>query len=251
MRDNFNAKKCLKALVTRTRAWFDENAPVAKAIIGISGGKDSAIAAGILVRALGRARVIGVMMPCGEQSDIEDSKRVINALDIEGFEINIAGAFNSFVNEMDNSPYEILPDAAINLQPRLRMAALYMVAQSCPYGGIVINTCNYSEDYVGYATKFGDCAGDISILGDLLVSEVVALGDEMKELPTDIVHKTPSDGLWGDSDEKRLGFTYEELERYIIGDLDLPLEVEDKIQKMHAASRHKYNPMTIIYPFIY
>lgn len=250
MRDNFNAKDVLAALFLSTQGWFEENAPAAKAVIGISGGKDSAVAAAILARALGKDRVIGVMMPCGEQVDIDDSKRVIDALGIKGVEINIAGAFNSFVNEMDNSSYEILQDAAINLQPRLRMAALYMVAQSCPHGGIVINTCNYSEDYVGYATKFGDCAGDVSILGDLLVSEIVALGDEMEELPTDIVHKVPSDGLWGDSDEDRLGFTYEELERYILGDLDLPKEVEEKIQRMHTASRHKYNPIPVLYPFI-
>ena len=182
----FDAEKEVTRLVEHTRNWFDLLGPnwKPKAVLGISGGKDSTVTAAILARALGKERVIGVLMPCGEQKDIDDSRRVISALGIQSVDFNIGKSFEAMCDALGKGV--ATQDAKVNLQPRLRMCALYMVAQSCKESGIVINTCNLSEDYVGYATKFGDCAGDVSLLGNYLVSEVVAMGDAMPEIPNDL-----------------------------------------------------------------
>ena len=241
MRSNmFDAEKKLNELIVEIREWFQKNGPQATAVLGISGGKDSTVAAAVLARALGKGRVLGIMMPCDIQKDIDDSKKVVEALGIRALEINIGVPYNTMLMESKILPSD---DAKVNLQPRLRMAALYLVAQSLPEGGRVINTCNRSEDYVGYATKFGDCAGDMSVLGNLLVSEILAIGDIMPEIPTELVHKAPSDGLWGDTDEDRFGFTYAQLEDYIMEGTSGEAEVDAKIEKMHRTSRHKYEPM--------
>ena len=239
----FDAKKKLDELIVEIRDWFQKNGPQKAAVLGISGGKDSTIAAAILARALGPNRVVGVMMPNGIQPDINDSKKVIESLGIRALEINIGNPFNEMVNALAENSVMATDDAKVNLQPRLRMAALYLVAQTLPEGGMVINTCNRSEDYVGYATKFGDCAGDFSVLGNLLVSEIFALGDEMPEIPTKLVHKAPSDGLWGDTDEDHFGFTYAQLENYIMTGTSGNPDVDTKIERMHRTSRHKYEPM--------
>lgn len=236
----FDAKNNIKEIIVEIRDWFEKNGPKASAVIGISGGKDSTIAAALLARALGPDRVIGVMMPNGYQADINDSKRVISALGIQSKTIDILSAYDGLLNELD---MYATSDAKINLQPRLRMAALYMVAQSLPNGGRVINTCNRSEDYVGWATKFGDCAGDISILGNLLVTEILAIGDELEEIPNDLIHKTPSDGLCGASDEDKFGFSYAQLDKYIITGTSGYANIDTKIDWMHKTSRHKYEPM--------
>ena len=241
MRSNmFDAEKKLNELIVEIREWFQKNGPQATAVLGISGGKDSTVAAAVLARALGKGRVLGIMMPCDIQKDIDDSKKVVEALGIRALEINIGVPYNTMLMESKILPSD---DAKVNLQPRLRMAALYLVAQSLPEGGRVINTCNRSEDYVGYATKFGDCAGDMSVLGNLLVSEILAIGDIMPEIPTELVHKAPSDGLWGDTDEDRFGFTYAQLEDYIMEGTSGDAEVDAKIERMHRTSRHKYEPM--------
>ena len=239
----FDAKKKLDELIVEIRDWFQKNGPQAAAVIGISGGKDSTVAAAILARALGPNRVVGVMMPNGIQPDINDSKKVIESLGIRALEVNIGTSYNEMIDALAYNSVAATDDAKVNLQPRLRMAALYLVAQTLPEGGRVINTCNRSEDYVGYATKFGDCAGDFSVLGNLLVSEILALGDEMPEIPTELVHKAPSDGLWGDTDEDRFGFTYAQLENYIMTGTSGNPDVDAKIEKMHRTSRHKYEPM--------
>lgn len=238
-----NAEKQRDMIVQAIKDWFSQNAPLASAVIGISGGKDSTIAAALLVRALGKERVYGVLMPCGIQPDIDDSKRVVQVLGINQITVNIQKPYEDLQKGFWPAGIPISKDAQVNLQPRIRMATLYMVAQSLPTGGIVINTCNRSEDYVGYATKFGDCAGDISILGDLLVSQVLEIGDTLEEIPKDLVHKTPSDGLWGDSDEDRLGFTYDQLEDYILKGTTANKEIDEKILHLHKTTRHKYTPM--------
>lgn len=239
----FNAKTKLEELIAEIQEWFQKNGPKATAVLGISGGKDSTIAAAILVRALGKDRVIGVTMPNGVQPDINDSERVINALGIKRVNVNIKGSVSEILKELASENMTITNDCIVNLQPRIRMSTLYAVAQCLPNGGIVINTCNRSEDYIGYATKFGDCAGDFSVLGNLLVSEILAIGDELPEIPNDLVHKAPSDGLWGDTDEDRIGFTYAQLEDYIKTNTTGNTEIDTKIEKMHRTSRHKYEPM--------
>ena len=216
------------------RKYFEETGGK-KAVIGISGGKDSTVAAALCVEALGTENVIGVMMPNRYQSDIEDSCKIVEYLGIKWYSIDICAPFDDIINEIDRfTDLEISNQTKINLAPRLRMATLYAIAQSC--NGRVCNTCNYSEDYVGYSTLYGDLAGDFSPLGKLFVSDIIKIGDFFG-LPEELVHKTPSDGLCGLTDEDNLGFTYDELERYIKGDKNC--EHSELIEKKINASRFK------------
>lgn len=218
-----------------------------KTVLGISGGKDSTIAAALCVRALGKENVVGVMMPNGEQADIQDSYHVCYMLGIPHMLINIGSTVNSLCNEIDTEyDYDKCcinnPMIKTNLPARIRMTTLYAVAALYP-NSRVVNTCNYSEDYVGYSTKYGDAAGDFSPLGGLTVREVLAIGDALG-LPYDLVHKTPSDGMCGKTDEDNLGFTYEQLDNYIDGDVSIvPDAVVERIEHLHAATRHKYRQM--------
>lgn len=224
--------------------------PDGKAIIGISGGKDSTICAKLLVEALGKNRVIGVMMPNGEQKDIKDSYVVCERLGIIYHIVNIGNAYAGLLNEMfDRVPgsYPAPAEIETNLPSRLRMATLYSVAALYP-NSRVVNTSNWSERYIGYSTKFGDGAGDFSPLGNLTVREVLAIGDDLG-LPHDFVHKVPSDGMSGKSDEDKIGFTYEELDNYLLIENETPSrEVLDKIVKMHEANRHKLLRMPTFNP---
>lgn len=241
----FDAAKTIDIIINNIRSWFETNGNGTSAVIGISGGKDSTIAAALLARALGPDRVVGVMMPNGVQRDISDSERVIKALGIKDMTVNIADSYAAMNKDVAEGGISVSEDALVNLQPRLRMCTLYMVAQSLPNGGRVINTCNRSEDFVGYATKYGDCAGDISILGNLFVSEILAIGDLLPEIPNDLVHKAPSDGLWGDTDEDRFGFTYDQLEAFVMNGTCGNAAVDTKILRMHRTSRHKYAEMYV------
>ena len=217
-----------------------------KAVLGISGGKDSTIAAALCVKALGKENVIGVMMPNGVQSDINDSYEVCSILGIEHITANIGNAFTSICEEVGESLWmyggahkaENHPMIKTNLPARLRMATLYAVAAIFP-NSRVVNTCNYSEDYVGYSTKYGDAAGDFSPLGSMTVREVLAIGDALG-LPYDLVHKAPSDGMCGKTDEDNLGFTYEQLDDYILHTRYVDLDTIEKIERLHRATRHKY-----------
>jgi len=218
--------------------WFNENGPKAKAIIGISGGKDSTIIAKLLVEALGKDRVIGVMMPNGVQPDISDSERVIEFLGIKGYEVNIYDQYNAEVSALNEAGIIPSKDTLINIAPRLRMTTLYAVAQSLPEGGRVCNTCNKSEDYIGYSTKFGDAAGDFSPCADFTVTEMLQIGDILG-LPYDLVHKIPSDGLCGKTDEDNLGFTYAELDKYIETKQIDDLNKKEIIDRKHLQNLHK------------
>lgn len=238
----FDAKKTANELTEWIRDYFKSSAsPQTKAVIGISGGKDSSVAAAVCVQALGKERVIGIMMPQGVQTDIDYSRRVCDFLDIKAYTINIGDTVASFMDELKKH-IELTPQAVINTPARIRMTTLYAAAASL--GGRVVNTCNLSEDWVGYSTKYGDAAGDFSPLSDLTVTEVLAVGDELG-LPYDIVHKVPTDGLCGKTDEENLGFTYAMLDRYIRGEDDLSSvpEIKEKVDKLHAANLHKLMPM--------
>jgi NAD+ synthase len=226
-----------------------------KAVLGISGGKDSTIAAALCVRALGKENVIGVLMPNGEQHDIDDSFRVCDLLDIERHIVNIGNVCYSLTQEVG---YNFLHDPwtfgsahgnsmiKTNLPARIRMTALYAVAAMYP-NSRVVNTCNYSEDFVGYSTKYGDAAGDFSPLGGLTVREVLEIGDALG-LPHYLVHKAPSDGMCGKTDEDNLGFTYDELDGFLLGESGLSPETMSKVTKLHNSTRHKYTPMPIYDP---
>lgn len=220
--------------------YYSDN-PDGKAIIGISGGKDSTICAKLLVEALGKDRVVGVLMPECEQPDIDDSYRVCNELGIEYREINIGPAYVELACRVTN--YEAFPDMiSTNLPARLRMAVLYAVAALYP-NSRVVNTSNYSERYVGYSTKFGDGAGDFSPLGNLTMTHVLTIGDDLG-LPHELVHKAPSDGMSGKTDEDNLGFTYKELDDYLLfGDSLVKKETRINIWNRHHTNRHKLEDM--------
>ena len=233
--------------------YFKDN-PDGKAIIGISGGKDSTIAAALCVEALGADRVIGVLMPQGIQRDISDSYEVVARLKLQYHVVNIGAACEELYHFLADAVFLCGGEKAIkentmittNTPARLRMATLYAVAALYP-NSRVVNTCNRSEDYVGYSTKFGDAAGDFSPLGNLTVREVLAIGDEL-DLPKHLVHKTPSDGMCGKTDEYNLGFTYEQLDDYILGTAAVDVETVAKIERLHKATRHKYQPMPTFSP---
>ena len=221
-----------------------------KAVIGISGGKDSTVAAGLLCKALGADRVVCVLMPNGEQYDIQDSFQVLEHLQIPKENrrvINIRKMYSAALEALGYREGDtISPVVTTNLPSRLRMSILYAVAAEYP-GSRVVNTCNRSEDYVGYSTKFGDAAGDFSPLGELTVREVLKIGDDIG-MPENLVHKAPSDGMCGSTDEKKLGFTYRELDDFLLG-TGMPCEeTMAKIERLHRINLHKLLPMPRFVP---
>lgn len=238
----FNVEKTTAELIDWVQNYFDTTAaPDTKAVIGISGGKDSSVAAAVCVKALGQDRVIGVLMPKGEQPDIDCSKLLVETLGIKHYIVNIGSTFDALTAELE-SHIKLNQQALINTPARIRMTTLYAVA-AC-VNGRVVNTCNLSEDWVGYSTKFGDSAGDFSPLSHLTVTEILQIGDYLG-LPASLVHKVPIDGLCGKTDEENLGFTYAELDRYIRGltDLSDKPELKEKIDKMHRNNLHKLQLM--------
>ena len=235
-----NPQETKRRLVEWIKDYFRQNGPECTAVIGISGGKDSSICAALCLEALGPERVLGVLMPNGVQSDIDDSRSLVKALGLKAIEINIEQGYRGMLAALGGKE-RLGKDALINLPPRLRMATLYAIAQSLPKGGRVVNTCNRSEDYIGYSTKFGDAAGDFSPLSNLLVSEVRQIG-KCTNVPLILVEKTPSDGLCGQTDEEKIGFTYETLDRYILTG-EAPAETKAKIDRMHERNLHKLLPM--------
>lgn len=238
----FEAKKVLNELTVWIRDWFEENGRDCNAIVGISGGKDSSVAAALCVRALGVDRVIGVLMPNGEQSDIAMSRLLVEHLGIRHFVVNIHDGYQGLLGEVRRQLGDVSRDTEINLAPRLRMATLYAVAQS--NNGRVANTCNLSEDWVGYSTRYGDSAGDFSPLSMLCVREVKALGRELG-LPECLVEKVPIDGLCGQTDEEKLGFTYAALDAYIRDGVEPDAATKTRIDRLYKLNRFKVRFMDV------
>ncbi|MBP5702749.1 MAG: NAD(+) synthase [Lachnospiraceae bacterium] len=237
-----NVEKTVDEICEYVRDFFDKNGKGCSAVLGISGGKDSCITAALLARALGKERVVGVMMPDGVQPDISDSQAVVDFLGIRNFTVNIGEATKALKKSLEDAGSAITKDVGINIPPRIRMTTLYAVAQGLEEGGRVINTCNKSEDYIGYSTKYGDAAGDMSILAGFTVEEVLQIGDYLG-LPSNLVHKTPSDGLSGMSDEDKVGFTYAVLDKYIATGICEDENIKAKIDRMHVLNLHKLNVM--------
>lgn len=236
-----NPKNTKDEIVQWIRDYFAENGPGCSAVVGISGGKDSSIVAALCAEALGKERVVGVLMPNGEQSDIYDSYRLVKALGINYKVVNIGNAVLALMEELSGI-MRVREQTKVNIPPRIRMATLYAVAQSLPEGGRVANTCNRSEDYVGYSTKFGDSAGDFSPLSNLMIHEVFEIGHQLP-IPRDLVDKVPSDGLCGKTDEDNLGVSYREIDKYI---MEGCCEVEANaqlIEGLHRKNLHKLKPM--------
>lgn len=238
----FDAKTVKDQCVRWIQEFFRQNGPDCNAIVGISGGKDSSVVAALCVEALGKNRVIGVLMPCGQQHDIDMAQLLVTHLGIKHYTINIQGAVEAMKAAM---PFDLSAQSKTNLPPRIRMATLYAVAQS--HNGRVANTCNLSEDWVGYSTRYGDAAGDFSPCSHLTVQEVKAIGRELG-LPEVLVEKVPIDGLCGKTDEENLGFRYAELDRYIrTGEIDDP-EKKAKIDRLHRMNRFKLELMPAFQP---
>ena len=236
----FDAEKIKNDLIRWIRDYFSVNGDDCCAVIGISGGKDSSVAAALCAKALGPERVYGVLMPRGEQWDIGISKDLVDYLGIKRSVINIKNSADAVFDLIKNAGLEINEIAAINTPARIRMTVLYAV--SAIVGGRVVNTCNLSEDWVGYSTKFGDSAGDFSPLSRLTVTEVKAIGRAL-ELPTKFIEKIPEDGLSGLTDEAKLGFSYDILDRYIRDGVCEDSKIREKIDKLHSINGHKILPM--------
>ena len=228
----FDAFKTKNACVEWIKDFFEKNGKGCNAVVGISGGKDSSVVAALCVEALGKDRVIGVLMPCGEQHDIDCAYSLVKHLGIKHYVVNIKDAIDGVLSNLP-SELRISSQSTSNLPPRIRMATLYAISQSC--NGRVANTCNLSEDWVGYSTRYGDSVGDFSPLSRLTVAEVKEIG-HLLGLPRELVEKVPIDGLCGKTDEDNLGFTYAELDRYIRTG-----EIEDKAKKDIIDTKHKNN----------
>lgn len=235
----FDVKKVKNEIVEWLREWEENNGKGCNFIVGVSGGKDSSVVAALLVEAFGKDRVIGVKMPCGEQKDIDYSNMLINHLGIRGYTMNIGDAVGEIRSQFPVD-VKISDQTTTNLPARIRMATLYAISQSV--NGRVANTCNLSENWVGYCSKFGDAAGDFSPLENLTVTEVKAIGRELG-LPSELVDKTPTDGLCGKTDEDNLGFTYAKLDAYIRDGIEPNEEVKAKIDSMHEKNLFKLQPM--------
>ena len=242
--NTFDPKKVKDQVVQWIRDWFEVNGKGCNAVIGISGGKDSSVVAGLCAEALGVDRVIGVTMPNGIQPDIDDSMKLINHLGIRHCCVNIGDTYNTLIaavkEQLGTLDAEVSRQTTINLPPRLRMSTLYAVSQSM--NGRVANTCNLSEDWVGYSTRYGDAAGDFAPLGGLTVQEVKAIGKELG-LPIELVEKTPSDGLTNKSDEDNLGFTYAVLDNYIRTGVCNDPKTKALIDHKHITNLFKLQPI--------
>ena len=240
----FNAAKVKNECVQWIRDFFEESGKGCNAVVGISGGKDSSVAAALCVEALGKDRVIGVLMPQGEQHDIDMAYMLVNHLGIRHYVINIKDAVDGILN---NIPSDLLlsEQARTNLPPRIRMSTVYAVSQSC--NGRVCNTCNLSEDWVGYSTRYGDSVGDFSPMSNLTVTEVKEIG-RLLRLPDALVDKVPIDGLCGKTDEENLGFTYAELDVYIRTGYIADQEKKALIDRKHKNNLFKLQLMPCFKP---
>ncbi len=232
----FDAKKVKDECVQWIRDFFEENGRDCCAVVGISGGKDSSIVAALCCEALGKDRVIGVLMPCGEQHDIDMAQLLVDHLGIKSYTVNIKDAVEGVKSAL---PFEPSVQTLTNIPPRVRMTTLYAVAQS--HNGRVANTCNLSEDWVGYSTRYGDQAGDFSPCSFITVQEMKEIG-RLLGLPDVLVDKVPIDGLCGKTDEDNLGFTYAELDRYIREGV-----IEDEAKKARIDRLHKLNQFKLQY----
>ena len=240
----FNAEKVKNECVQWIRDFFEKNGKGCNAVVGISGGKDSSIVAALCVEALGRERVIGVLMPNGEQADIDKALMLVDFLKIKHYIVNIKDAVDGLIKSI---PFELSEQSLTNLPPRIRMSTLYAVSQS--NNGRVANTCNLSEDWVGYSTRYGDSVGDFSPCSNITVDEMKQIG-RLIGLPAELVDKVPTDGLCGKTDEEKLGFTYAELDRYIrTGEIDNPVSKE-RIDRLHKLNLFKLEFMPIFDPKI-
>ena len=239
---DFDAQQAKNIIINNIKLWFKNNAPSGNAVIGISGGKDSTIVAALCVEALGKDRVIGVLMPNGVQKDIKDSIAICDYLGIKNFCINIEDSYYAIIKRMKDNEINVSNQTIYNLPPRLRMSTLFAIAQSC--NGYVMNTSNLSEYFLGWFTFGSDTCGSFAPIMDYTCNEVIAIGKTLN-IPDKLVFKTPSDGLMGITDEEKFGFSYADCDRYIRKkDHNVSPDVIEKIEKMHKKSEYKRRPIS-------
>ena len=239
----FQAEKVCLDIVHFIQDYFEKN-HLGGVLIGISGGKDSAVVAGLFVKALGKDKVIGVMMPCHSDSqDCLDAQIVQKAFGFSLLSFDLTSTFDTFYREAQQlEDFVVSNDSNMNLKPRLRMATLYYLAQMYSVRNhstyIVAGCGNQCEEYVGYFTKGGDSVSDIKVLSDLTVEEVIQIG-EVLNVPKEILYKPPSDGLSGLSDEEKLGVSYQDISR-VIHHQDVREDIYHKIDVLHQKCQHKF-----------
>jgi len=233
----FNPEEAVEKCVEWIQDFFEKNGKGCNAIVGISGGKDSSVVSALLVKALGKDRVIGVLLPNGVQPDIDKAYELVNHLGIKHTEINIKDIYDAALMQLKG---EVTEQTRINIQPRIRMTMLYAYSQS--HNGRVANTCNLSEDWVGYSTRYGDSVGDFSPISSFTVTEVKQMGYVLG-LPVDLIEKVPSDGICSYTDEDKLGFTYKELDEYIREGIEPTIEKKKRIDTLHVQNQFKLELM--------
>ena len=234
----FDPAKQVLEIENFIKDYFVQNGtPTTKAVIGISGGKDSTVAAALLVRVLGPSRVIGVIMPQGEQKDIADALEVCKYLGIVNYTVNIGPVcHNLFEDFVNHTELPLTYQIETNAPARIRMNILYMVAAAVD--GRVCNTGNASEAFIGYTTKYGDLAGDFALLKYLTVREVYAIGDYL-ELPMKLVHKAPADGMSGKTDEDNTGIPYDAIDDFLLEDVYPEQKIYERVMEAHKRNLHK------------
>lgn len=243
----FNKEKETKNIINFIKDYYEKN-NLGGAVLGISGGKDSAVVAALMVKAIGRDNVVGLTLPCNSKE--EDKLLAKKLSDYYGFKllnIDLTNTYNSFkdeINKLGNFKEEELKNSDINIKPRLRMASCYYMAallsaiNNKTY--LVAGTSNKCELYVGYFTKGGDSVHDIAPIADLTVDEVIQVG-EVLNIPKELLYKTPDDGLSNQSDEEKLGVKYSEIASYIEDPNKVEEKSREKIKRLHNSSLHKFN----------
>lgn len=247
----FNAKEQIDKIINFIKKYYQDN-NLGGVVIGISGGKDSAVVAGLFTKALGPENVIGITLPChSSDEDKEDAKLISNYYGFRLINLDLTETFDSFkkqINNIDNFTIQELKNSDINIKPRMRMMSLYYIAalESAIEGKtfIVAGTSNKCEEFVGYFTKGGDSVSDIKIISDLTVSEVIKIGEEL-QVPKKVLYKIPNDGLSNQTDEEKLGVKYSDIEQYINNE-KIDEEVKNKIEKLHKNASHKFNIPTYL-----
>ena len=242
-------KKLTEEIISFIKDYFKKN-NLKGVVLGISGGKDSAVVAGLFCLALGKENVIGVTLPChSNDEDKIDAKIVSDYFGFRLFNLDLTNVYDEFLKEFDRNFKEFgltsnnSMDSNINLKPRLRMSSVYYLAQAFSTHEnktyVVAGTSNKCEIYVGYFTKGGDNVHDISILADLTVSQVIEIGKYIN-VPKKVLFKTPSDGISDKSDEEKLGVKYSDIEK-VLDNKEIDKEIFDKIEKLHNRNKHKFN----------
>lgn len=244
---DFNAKQEANNIIKFIRNYYKDN-NLGGAILGISGGKDSAVVAAIMTKALGSENVIGVTLPChSKEEDRIDAKLISDYYGFELINFDITGTFDTFKEELGNLgtfSEEEVKNSDINLKPRLRMAtvyylaALYSAVRNKTY--LVAGTSNKCELFVGYFTKGGDSVHDIAPIADFTVEEVIKLGEYL-EVPEKVLYKKPNDGLSNQTDEEKLGVKYSEIATFMEDCEKLDKDTAVKIKKLHKNNLHKFN----------